>query len=302
METTRQHDIKFRLLRKCSFKFKSTWVAFVMVIWDSGASISISNEKDDFDSPIQSPGIFNSLKGISSGLRNMGKGRVLWEMHDTEGGLHFLRFPAFYVTKCKARLISTTSLLQTYPDESIHITSSRLLLSGSTSRETTHIVAHADPVNNLPTNTGYRSSATVFTVEALNSVINGVTDSNINLSGPSKCLLQCHHHLGHLNFAQIRFLCGLVPSLPVSPLVAYKLQQPLYKLTPSVLPVSMARDVVVLPNVRYIQETLCSQPEEPSETSTKSDCPLRATHNAHNKPPKTQPASDAVFAGAEDLG
>eukprot|EP00978_Attheya_sp_CCMP212_P028855 scaffold100723_cov29-Attheya_sp.AAC.4 len=178
------------------------------VIWDSGASISISNEKDDFDGPIQSPGIFNSLKGISSGLRIMGtKGHVLWEMHDTEGGLRVLRLPAFYVPKCKARLISTTSLLQTYPDESIHITSSRLLLSGSTSRETTTpIVAHVDPVNNLPTNTAYRPSATVFAVEALNSVINVVNDSNINLSGPSKCLLQWHHRLGHLNFAQIQFL------------------------------------------------------------------------------------------------
>ena len=42
-----------------------------------------------------------------------------------------IKVPAYLVSKIKVRLLSTTSLLQTYPDETITIEAHQLTLSGS---------------------------------------------------------------------------------------------------------------------------------------------------------------------------
>ena len=54
----------------------------------------------------------------------------MWAMHDTDGMLQLIKIPAFYVPKCKVRLLSTMSLLQMYKDEKIEIDETKLTLSG----------------------------------------------------------------------------------------------------------------------------------------------------------------------------
>jgi hypothetical protein len=100
------------------------------VIWDSGASISISPEPKDFNDTLKKPGAITQLKGIARGLHIKGQGEVTWAFHDVNGNLRTLKIPAFYVPGIKIRLLSTTSLLQTYPDETITIEAHRLTLSG----------------------------------------------------------------------------------------------------------------------------------------------------------------------------
>ena len=56
-------------------------------------------------------------------------------MHNTDGMLQLIKIPAFYVPKCKVRLLSTTSLLQTY-DKKIEIDETKLTLSGVPSEPT----------------------------------------------------------------------------------------------------------------------------------------------------------------------
>jgi hypothetical protein len=74
------------------------------IIWDSGASISISPNKDDFVGPLTSPGIGTRLKGIVKGLSIQGKGHVMWAVLDTSGQLCTLKVPAYYVPQARVRL------------------------------------------------------------------------------------------------------------------------------------------------------------------------------------------------------
>ena len=68
------------------------------IVWDSGASVSVSNNAADFQgtltmanaSPIQ-------VKGVSQGVTFSGQGMVLWYLMDTTGMLCAIRVPALYI-------------------------------------------------------------------------------------------------------------------------------------------------------------------------------------------------------------
>ena len=149
--------------------------ATFLVIWDSGASISISFDRKDFVGPIQAPGTITQLQGIAKGLRIEGQGHVEWSIIDTFGELRTIRVPAYLVSRIKVRLLSTTSLLQTYPNEQITIEANQLTLSGSP----------LDPlrgqiVARLPTSKAYRTADTPKAAAALNIALSTVHDSNQN--------------------------------------------------------------------------------------------------------------------------
>ena len=57
------------------------------VVWDSGASCSISNDRTDFVGPIRRPSVLTTVKGITRGLRVAGEGTIHWKFK-TESG-HF---------------------------------------------------------------------------------------------------------------------------------------------------------------------------------------------------------------------
>jgi hypothetical protein len=52
--------------------------ATFLVIWDSGASISLSPDRQDFVGPLNEPGTGLRLQGLVSGAKIAGKGHVLW--------------------------------------------------------------------------------------------------------------------------------------------------------------------------------------------------------------------------------
>jgi len=177
------------------------------VIWDSGASISISPDRQDFVGPLVKPSVRQRLQGIAKGLNVEGHGHVLWACHDTSGQLRLLKVPAYYVPKCRVRLLSTTSLLQTYADEKITVQAHCLTLSGIASDPTRGaVVAEVDPRNNLPTSMAYRYNDEMAKPQALQSTIVTVNAANINLSEPEKELLRWHCRLGHVSFRRVQFL------------------------------------------------------------------------------------------------
>ena len=96
----------------------------------------VSYDKCDFVRPLRKPGFTMQLKGITRGLLIEGEGHIMWAMHDTDGMLQLIKIPAFYIPKCKVRLLSTMSLLQTYKDEKIEIDETKLTLSGIPSKLT----------------------------------------------------------------------------------------------------------------------------------------------------------------------
>ncbi len=120
----------------------------------------------------------------------------MWAINDSSGNLRMVKNPAYYAPKVRVRLLSTTSLLQTYPDKSIKIISGNL----------TRGKLVANPKNNLPTSEAHSFEDTPIAVEALNVAISTVNASNINLSEPEKELRCWHHRLGNMNFRKIQFL------------------------------------------------------------------------------------------------
>ena len=176
------------------------------VIWDSGASISITPDRKDFVGPINTPGPITQLQGIAKGLRIEGQGHVLWAMQDTLGNLRIIKVPAYLVSRIKVRLLSTTSLLQAYPEETITIEAHQLTLSGTSDAARGQLIARVNPENNLPTSDAHRSSDTPRAVAALNITLNTVHESNLNLTEAEKELLRWHHRLGHLSFRKIQFI------------------------------------------------------------------------------------------------
>ena len=177
------------------------------VIWDSGASMSITHDKRDFVGPLKPPGLQTQLKGIAKGLRIEGHGHVLWAMHDAEGMLRLIKLPAYYVPKSKVRLLSTTSLLQTYHSEKLTGQADRLVLSGSKGDPTKGAVtAKVNPLNNLPTSLAYRYDDLSTAEDALTTIISTVDDSNLNLTEAEKELLRWHYRLGHIGFRKIQHL------------------------------------------------------------------------------------------------
>ena len=167
----------------------------------------MSPERDDFVGPLEKPSVWTTLKGIAKGLRVEGIGHVMWAVHDVHGQLRMLKVPAYYVPRCRSRLLSTTSLLQTYVGETIHIDAAKLVLSGIEGDRTRGAVqAFVDSNNNLPTLTAYQYGGLSSGTEALSATISLVNDNNSNLTEAEKELLRWHYRLGHLSFHKVKFL------------------------------------------------------------------------------------------------
>jgi hypothetical protein len=153
----------------------------IPIIWDSGASVSITPIKSDFAN-LEPPSRTIQLRGIARHLTIEGQGTVAWSLHDASGSLRTLLLPAYYVPSIKVRLLSTTSLLQTYPNESIQVLANRLILSGLKSDPTRGtITAFVNPHTNLPTSEAYNVKETRTAMAALNATINEVHNANYTI-------------------------------------------------------------------------------------------------------------------------
>ena len=177
------------------------------IIWDSGASFSVSPNRSDFIGPLKPPSTFTQLQGISKGLRIEGYGHVMWAVHDTRGELRVLKVPAYYSPRIRVRLLSTTSLLQTYPTETITVEPHQLTLSGDNDDPTKGaVIVRVDPRSNLPTSQAYSYQDPPQAAAALEATITSVDQTNINLSEAEKELLRWHYRLGHVGFRRVQFL------------------------------------------------------------------------------------------------
>ena len=111
--------------------------------------------------------------------------------------------------------MSTTSLLQHYPDETILLQSNALTLNGVSSDPSCRPVsAPVSSINNLPVSFIYdlnkeESSDNQLGQASLSNdalYVTTVALNNINLSRVQKVLLQWHQRLGHLAFKKIQLL------------------------------------------------------------------------------------------------
>ena len=162
----------------------------MQLIWDSGASISITPNKDDFIGSLNDVPSTIKLNGLAKGLEIAGAGTIEWNVLDTTGHLCTLKLPAYYVPTSPVHLLSTTSLLQTYADETILIQPHELSLSGTQSDSARPPVSvRINLTNNLLTCPVHCPQDAHKAIEALSMTLSVVSDSNINLTEPQKELL-----------------------------------------------------------------------------------------------------------------
>ena len=176
------------------------------IIWDSGASTSISPNRDDFVGELKPPPFGLQVRGISKGLKIEGIGEVAWSFENVDGMLRTIKVPAFYVPEAGARLLSTTSLLQTYPNETITQKASQLLFGGSNNPSERPISVSLNPRTNLPTAMAYASGASTRIKSEINNIVSTTSANNFNLPPGAKELLSWHQRLGHLSFKQVQFI------------------------------------------------------------------------------------------------
>jgi hypothetical protein len=81
------------------------------VIRDSGASLSLSFDKNDFVGPVTKPPDRYKLRGIANGLKIEGVGHIIYSVRDSTGMLRSVKTPGIYCPNATVRLISTTALL-----------------------------------------------------------------------------------------------------------------------------------------------------------------------------------------------
>ena len=176
------------------------------IIWDSGASISVTNNKADFLTFTKVSPRHNNIMGVAQGLKFSGFGEVLWSFLDEKGTLRSFKLPALYIPSATTRLLSTMSLLLSYSSELIEQTGRGMCLSGTSDGQRNAVEATINPNNNLPTSTGYSYGKAM---EAANTLVNTVSTTaatNTNLGPADKELLRWHNRLGHIGMRKVQFL------------------------------------------------------------------------------------------------
>jgi hypothetical protein len=181
------------------------------VIFDTGASLAITPDKDDFDAPLTIPKGDLRLGGMANGLRIEGVGPVTWTFSNGTNDPVCVRGMAYYVPKSTARLLSPQRLFDaesgiqgTY--EGDH-SSFRPHLKGSSP-----LIVEYDERNSLPI--GYATIGAVpppISDPQMNLAL--MDAENQNLTGGQKLLLHWHHRFGHLNFPAVQRILRANPFL-----------------------------------------------------------------------------------------
>jgi hypothetical protein len=174
------------------------------VIFDTGASLAISGNKEDFVGKITTPNHDLRLGGMGQGMKIEGVGVVKWTFMDKDTELT-IETQCYYVPQARSRLISPQRLFckgkGVTGSFSVEETSTTLAFTGHSPLNIEY-----DSRSNLPI--GYGCNAT----EQGPQVNLCITDEeNQNLTPSQKLLLLWHYRFGHLNFPAMQRLLRVSP-------------------------------------------------------------------------------------------
>ena len=179
------------------------------IIWDSGASHTITPNENDFITPPRPvPGGIN-LTGIGSGLDIKGVGEVEWVVIDREGRPKTILITAYHVPGSKVRLLSPQQVIQAYKlrlhgsqPPTVTLGTEELIFQDPNDNSYVRVPFH--PRNNLPMSAAFNKATLSSRTVELNLCV--TDETNQNLSESQKELLRWHFRLGHLNFAAVQQL------------------------------------------------------------------------------------------------
>ena len=157
------------------------------VVWDSGASMNISFDKNDFVGEIKRLPNSAQIKGIGTKLRIEGYGHVVWSLLDTNGKLRHLKLPCYYIPDLEQRLLSTSMFSRIYPSNKIIVSNGVWNVSANPQDPSeSGIDIFINPNNNLPTSTCIRESGLSYVAAHFTEFVSATHQKNLNLSAPEK--------------------------------------------------------------------------------------------------------------------
>ena len=182
------------------------------IVIDSGASISLTANYNDFVGPIR-PATITELHGLSHTTKVHGVGKVEWTVRDVFGATRTIKTQVYYVLDATVRLFS----LQTYFREQ---QKGHLRLDHSS----TTLQLHDGSLLQFPYNTNnnlplmlpavphhisltFDDASTLGDGHSVHNYMSVADESNQNLTSMQKELLLWHWKLGHANLQWIQTLC-----------------------------------------------------------------------------------------------
>jgi hypothetical protein len=175
------------------------------ILWDTGASKTLTFDQKDFIEEIEwfrSPQL---AVGIASGLKSLGKGKIRWHIRITESETMTIELEAYYCPAASRRLLC--------PQQLVNQLKQRGERQVKVEVEDTHLTfCHGerilyvsyDPTNNLPISQGLRqpNEETTRDVQEAHSLVTSTRSQN--LSNAQKELLRNHFKFGHLSMQRIQ--------------------------------------------------------------------------------------------------
>ena len=120
-----------------------------------------------------------------------GQGQVLWSIYNTDGMLRHLKLNAKHIPSSTSHLLSTSSFLNVYKNETITVGDCSLTLSEFGNDPTkSFIIAYNNPVALLPTTTGYRYNNIYIPNQNMSNLVHTVQTGSKSLIEAEKELLQ----------------------------------------------------------------------------------------------------------------
>ena len=175
------------------------------VVFDTGASISLSNKQSDFIEWYDDGNTTQrKVQGVSSTTAVQGYGRVRWHFTDDKGSPQSIEVDAYYIPESPVRLLSPQRYFDENPRGGMLISSKRTrFLFENQATITFQSLTNGSvklPVAEL------QSPPTLNFHHAL-SLTDVLHDTNMNLTMPMKELLSWHYKLGHFHLGWIQSLC-----------------------------------------------------------------------------------------------
>jgi hypothetical protein len=179
------------------------------VIFDTGASLSITPDKSDFSGPITLCQTDLRLGGMANGLKIDGIGPITWTFANRSNDPVRIHGMAYYVPQAKARLLSPQRVFDAITGAQGRFEGDnkffRLYFDGQQPLEIEY-----DERNSLPIGYAtFHDSAPDITAADANLTLH--SDENQNMTAGQKFLLQWHYRFGHLNLPGVQRILRAAP-------------------------------------------------------------------------------------------
>jgi hypothetical protein len=176
------------------------------IIFDSGASVTITPSRDDFISYSTNVGK-TSLSGITSQAICEGKGKIRFNVLNDNGDIRTIETEALHVPSARVRLLSVQKYCTQMKDSaSFNIDENGCYFTFTNSSGGGKLTFDLEAEKMLPQTSVVKQWSRKMVLKSKHKAYTVVSADNLNLDNSQKVLLEWHWKLGHYNMSWIRYL------------------------------------------------------------------------------------------------